>query len=286
MGTILAAVTAGVLLGDSPMAPWFPCLFFAIMALGVVATKELLSLLPVADRPGRLSTTIGVLAVLAVNWYPIAVERFPQTLPRATEVWYPVVLVATFAGGSAFAIEMAKFRKPGHSVPRVAYTIFAIGYLGVLPSFLIKLRWLHPELGGLTLSLVFFVPKVGDIAAYFTGRAIGRTPFSPWLSPKKTWEGVVGGLTGSMLTAVCILLISRYQYPTQRDLFGQGIGEAILFGLLVGIAAVLGDLAESLIKRDMLAKDASNSVPGYGGILDVIDSVIFAGPVVYIWFCM
>ena len=123
---------------------------------------------------------------------------------------------------------------------------------------------------------MIFVPKCCDIGTYFTGRYLGRHRMTPLLSPKKTWEGLAGGLVAAMATA---LLVGWLIVP----LFRRGAGEAVLFGLVVGVAGVLGDLAESLIKRDCGAKDASQVVPGFGGVLDVVDSVLFAAPVAYWW---
>ena len=109
---------------------------------------------------------------------------------------------------------------------------------------------------------------------------------APTLSPGKTWEGAVGGLLGSAVAFIVVALVGR-------DLFGNitpfdGITNKILkplgFALSVGLAGMLGDLAESMIKRDCQQKDASQIVPGFGGVLDVVDSVIFAAPVAYLWF--
>jgi phosphatidate cytidylyltransferase len=284
MGSILAAVAAAVLFGDGYLGPWYPCIYLVFVGLAFPAVRELISLRPVEDRPGRLATTLAVMAVLSSNWYTPLAEAFPQYLPRASEPWYPVLMTATGAVLAAFLIEMINYRVPGHSVPKVSNTILAIVYLGILPSFLVKLRWVRPEFAGLMLGMTIFVPKMCDIAAYFTGRAIGRTPFSPWLSPKKTWEGTIGGLLGAIVAALLLRFVSMQVRPDGQDVFRNGIWEAVLFGLVVGFAGILGDLAESLIKRDSQAKDASKSVPGFGGVLDVIDSVLFAAPVAYIWF--
>jgi phosphatidate cytidylyltransferase len=97
---------------------------------------------------------------------------------------------------------------------------------------------------------------------------------SPVLSPKKTWEGFAGGVIASALAA---LGINRAFPMLACDLSALG------FGVVVGIAGVLGDLAESLIKRDCQRKDASQVVPGFGGVLDVIDSIVFAAPMAYGW---
>ena len=98
---------------------------------------------------------------------------------------------------------------------------------------------------------------------------------TPLLSPKKTWEGFTGGMLASVLAAVALNRLG----PVLRG----GDLAAVGFGLTVGGAGVLGDLAESLIKRDGRQKDASTTVPGFGGVLDVIDSVVFAAPVAYCW---
>ena len=154
----------------------------------------------------------------------------------------------------------------------MALTIWTVAYLALLPSFLAQLRWL-PN-GATALALCIFVPKSCDIGAYFTGRGLGRHRMTPVLSPKKTWEGLAGGLVTAMLVA---LGINHYGAVLSGPLSALG------FGLVVGGAGVLGDLAESLIKRDCQRKDASDVVPGFGGVLDVIDAVVFAAPVAYGW---
>jgi len=196
-------------------------------------------------------------------------------LPTAASSWGPVLLVFVGTLLTTFLAEMYRFREPGSAVPRLALTVFVVAYLGLLGSCFARLRWL-PEHSGLILTLTIFVPKCGDIGAYFTGRFLGRHRMTPILSPKKTWEGFAGGLLASMLTAVGL----SYAGPV----FASGIPEAAAFGAVVGVAGVLGDLAESLIKRDCQTKDAANSIPGFGGLLDVIDSVLFSAPVAYLWF--
>jgi len=284
MGSLIAALFGAVVFGDGYFAPWFPFLLIVFVGLAFPAVKEIISLQPVADRAGRISTTACVLAVLLANWYPTFAEQFPDLLPQTREPWKPVLIAATASIFAAFFVEMVKYRTPGHSMPRVANTILAIMYLGIFPSFLIKLRWLEVEYASLMIGMTMFVPKVGDIGAYFTGRILGRTPLSPWLSPKKTWEGFVGGIGLAVAASVLLWFISLEIRGAGHDVFRHGVVEAVLFGVVIGIAGVLGDLAESMLKRDSLAKDASSSVPGFGGVLDVIDSVLFASPVAYLWF--
>jgi phosphatidate cytidylyltransferase len=181
-----------------------------------------------------------------------------------------------------FLVEMAAFRPPaqtaeasatgsGHVVIRLALLVWITAYLGLLPSFLMQLRWLNVT----ALALGIFIPKCCDIGAYFTGRLLGRHPMAPVLSPKKTWEGVLGGL---LLSAGAAVAINRPLSVVP----GGDLGAAV-FGLVVGGAGVLGDLAESMIKRDCRRKDASQMMPGFGGVLDVIDSILFAAPIAYYW---
>jgi phosphatidate cytidylyltransferase len=176
---------------------------------------------------------------------------------------------------------MAGFFGPGRSVERIALTWLIVGYLGLLPCFFAQIRWLTPdhEANSVRLALAVFVPKCCDIGAYTLGRLIGRHKMTPVLSPKKTWEGAFGGVIAAVLAAVAIDRLG----PT--PVLGEWHWQ-IGFGVSVGIAGMLGDLAESLIKRDCQTKDASAAVPGFGGVLDVVDAIIFAAPVAYLWFAL
>ena len=267
-GTLLAAAVGVGLWLDGSAAPYYPALFAAAVLAAVLCTRELLGLIAHPHRPNRALTTAGGVAVLAANWVQ------PVFLPAA-DPWHPVLLA--FAGFvlAAFLVEMATYTGPTGGVGRIAHAVLAVAYLGLLPSAFLRLRWLDPHDSGWLLALVVFVPKCGDIGAYTAGRIVGRTPFARRLSPKKTWEGFAGGLALSAGTAVGI--------DAYHPLFRGGWPEAVGFGLTVGTAAVLGDLAESLIKRESGQKDAASSVPGFGGVLDILDSVLFAAPVAYVW---
>jgi phosphatidate cytidylyltransferase len=104
---------------------------------------------------------------------------------------------------------------------------------------------------------------------------LGRHPLAPLLSPKKTWEGAIGGLAAAALAAIGI--------NSAGPVIPGGVLSTVGFGLALGSAGILGDLAESLIKRDCRRKDASQVLPGFGGVLDVIDAILFAAPVAYGW---
>jgi phosphatidate cytidylyltransferase len=283
VGTLLTLGAAGVLLGDTWLVsrgmPWFPFLFVFLMAAGVLGSRELVRLFPQTHRPSEQFVTCGVLLLLAANWYPALRLEFGAAVGSP---WAMLVFVFVGVLIAGFLLEMYRYQgETGVAVPRLALTLFAVAYLGLLPSFFIQIRWLAmPEVSGLMLALVIFVPKGNDIGAYFTGTFLGKHKMTPTLSPKKTWEGFAGGVLAGVVVAVGLSLL----VPVPRPVFRHGILEAVAFGLVVGGAGVLGDLAESLIKRDCHTKDASQSIPGFGGVLDVIDSVLFAAPVAYLWF--
>lgn len=279
MGVGMTILAGGVLFLDHHVERWlqmpfYPCLFLATGLLVVLATLELHHLLSELPRPplglcllGTLCTSLACLPAL-FGW------RGDPPQPWRDVAWVLAGILLT-----GFLVEMAHFRQPGGVVVRLSLLLWITAYLGVLTSFFLQLRFWPAETAPLTgvaaMILVIFVPKGGDIGAYFTGRALGRHRMTPTLSPKKTWEGLVGGLLLSSLVAV---LVQQLIHPVFRSSL-----EAALFGLIVGGAGVLGDLAESLIKRDCQKKDASQVVPGFGGILDVVDSVLFAAPVAYWW---
>lgn len=279
MGAILIGVAVLLLLEDRWFTPWYPVLYLCYVVGTLLATRELLDLLPESSRPCEWLTMAGVIAMGAMNWWP-AFQITRGIVPN-TEVWLFVGGFALFTMFIAFLREMWLFRGPNNIVFRLALTAFILFYLGVLPSFLAQLRWLSGDRSTIALALAVFVPKCNDIGAYFTGKfltgkLLGRTPMTPLLSPKKTWQGGVGGMMASVIVAVAV----QAMFPV----IPFGWAGAIGFGLTVGLAGILGDLAESLIKRDLQTKDASHSVPGFGGVLDVVDSLLFAAPVAFIWF--
>jgi phosphatidate cytidylyltransferase len=269
MGGLLIALVAGVLLLDA--GPWYPFLLVLLVVLALAAGYEMHQLLRPAYGVRLTPILAGVLAVLLANWPGHVLHVDPWVFVSAT---FAAVVLA------AFLAEMAVFVEPGGAVVRAALVVWCAAYLGVLPSFLAQLRWL-PE-GVVAVVLAVFVPKSCDIGAYFTGRLLGRHRMSPVISPRKTWEGMAGGLVLSAAVAVAINRLAQMRGGAETPLLHSDL-LAAAFGVVVGGVGALGDLAESLVKRDSRRKDASQVVPGFGGVLDVIDSIVFAAPVVYVW---
>jgi phosphatidate cytidylyltransferase len=277
VGAILAALVLGMLVLDRLLAPWYPFLFVFVLGLALASCFELLHLLPPDRRPfrGLCFALVGVL--IAVNWLPHLPEL---TGPLAREPWRWLGSAFGLAVLAIFLAEMATFREPGGSVVRMAMAVWVVSYLALLPSFFAQLRWVspsEPDFGTVALTLAVFVPKCCDIGAYTAGRLFGRHAMTPVLSPKKTWEGAAGGLAAAVGIAVAIDRLGPA--PVLQQDWLREVG----FGLTVGVAGMVGDLAESLVKRDCRQKDASHAVPGFGGVLDVVDSVVYAAPVAYLW---
>jgi phosphatidate cytidylyltransferase len=274
MGACLIALAVAMLVADRGNGPWYPFLFLFFTVVGAGATVELLNLLPGEIRPARGPCLAGVLAIILANWPAhVGYDSFGSSLELVLGVFAAALL-------GTFLYEMFRFRVPGGAIVRIAVAVWIFAYLGVLPSFLAQLRWTSStadtshDRGAAALGMAIFIPKMCDIGAYFTGRIVGRHRITPVLSPGKTAEGFVGGL---LLSAICAFAINRQVHVLATDI------RALEFGLTVGLAGIYGDLAESLIKRDSKHKDAGNVVPGFGGILDVIDSIVFAAPVAYWW---
>ena len=127
-----------------------------------------------------------------------------------------------------------------------------------------------------TYGVLIFVVKCSDIGAYTAGRFFGKHKFSPVISPKKTWEGMAGGVILAAVVAVAFAVFC--------DIMSWRL--AIVFGVVFAFIGQLGDLAESMLKRDAETKDSSNSVPGFGGILDVVDSILITAPFGYLFFSL
>jgi phosphatidate cytidylyltransferase len=126
-------------------------------------------------------------------------------------------------------------------------------------------------------NLVFFLLLVvwlGDAGAYYTGKRFGRTKLSPRISPKKTVEGLIGGVMMSIITAVVIHLTFFPEFPMLA---------AIVMGAVLSVAGVIGDLAESMWKRSAAVKDSGSLIPGHGGFLDRFDSILFTAPILYVY---
>jgi phosphatidate cytidylyltransferase len=266
-----------------PAGAWLFLWLVVIALLGVDETVDLLAAKEL--RPSKRAVYFGTLLVL---WSFAA----PMIVTFRDDAWLAVLKAHTeelplVAFGLAmtltFLIEMGRFERPAQHVVHAALGIFTIAYVGVLSGFLIKLRLLPGDNGrGLValLSLIFVV-KASDTGAYATGRLLGRTKMTPRLSPGKTYEGAVGGIVAGVVASWLFLQIIAPAIGTTTGMAVPSLIACSVYGVLLSIAGMIGDLTESMLKRDMGRKDSSRWLPGLGGVLDILDSLLVAAPVAY-----
>lgn len=286
LGTlIIAALVAICWLDYRATMPGVWLLPVAVVAV-VLATKEVLDLSALAGlRPLRWTVYVGNVLLVCSSW--AAVLQWSDKLWQMNGMLYGKTCLWTLAMLSALGIgvllvflgEMCRYRKPGGNIANLATGIFALVYVGVLMCFAVQLRFFWGIAG---LATWVIVVKMGDTGAYTVGRLIGRHKMAPAISPGKTIEGAFGAVAFSCLGAWATF---RWLVPAVMPESAEpGLWWGwIVFGLLVGLAGLLGDLAESLLKRDVGIKDSSNWMPGFGGVLDILDSLLLSAPVA--WFC-
>ena len=240
---------------DKPL-PWFT-VFIAIW--GLLAAYEFYRLVGVS---GIYSLTVfGLFFTLLIIISPHCPSSFAAPLLVTLAVVLPLIwLVLRQRVEGAFT--------------GWAWMVVGFLYVGWMLSFLIDLRL---EAGRNWVFFALFTTFGSDSAAYFIGRVLGRHRLAPRISPNKSWEGAIGGMLG----AAAVSLLFTLSTPLHITL---SIGQGIVLALLVSIFGQIGDLAESLLKRNTGAKESGTVFPGHGGFLDRMDSVVFAGVTVYLYY--
>jgi phosphatidate cytidylyltransferase len=250
---VVALVGLPLVLGMVWLGGWW--LYVLVLVAALVAVHEFVTV----TRPLRpLTPALYLGVVLGLT-----------TAETNGLVWMLGGILATFVFAFA-ASALAKTRAP--STVAIAATFLGAAWIGFGLGFLLLLREVEPH-GRLLAFTVLLTVWAADTLAYLGGRAFGRHKMAPTLSPGKTWEGlVIGSLTG-VFVAFVALYDTRHTY--------LAVWQAIVLGIVVTLAAVLGDLFESMLKRDMQVKDTGRLLGGHGGILDRVDALLFAGPAAY-----
>jgi phosphatidate cytidylyltransferase len=270
-------LTAAVLIPAVVVLVWFgpPALVAAMAA--VVAILALIEFLDLGERVGLLGIRKWTIASAAGLFYAQYCVGLVETrslgegislVRNAAPVLSVEAALLIFVFGAA-GISLAS-RRPLHEVlPAISISAAGLVFIALPFSYLVRIREIETvgrQLVLFTLCLVW----AGDMLAYFVGRSLGRVPMAPLLSPKKTWEGALGNLLGSLIVAVLFARSTRIETPTLLVIAG-----------LTNVAGQMGDLLESAYKRGAARKDSSSLLPGHGGMLDRIDSLILASPVVW-----
>jgi len=267
------AVIATLLIG------WSPAIFAFIALAALFALYEFYRLL----EQGGLPCDRRVGLVIATLFFAIGMPLFTRYGAAWNNEFEAVFFAAALIGLTLR--QLALTTPPGTaSLAAVANTLFGVLYVAWLLSFLTRIFMLSPNRlpdgmhpGVLYIFYLLAVTKFSDIGAYCVGSAFGRHKMLPRISPGKTWEGFVGALIGS--AGISVLLV--WMFPgTLRPIT---MSWALPLGFALGLIAVLGDLVESLFKRAGGCKDSGSMLPGIGGMLDLVDSVLFTAPALYIF---
>ena len=246
--------------------------FTALMVIfGVLAALEFYRMVATAKVPP--------LTYFGLVWTAFFILSRNSELLSLLEVHFNPDLLMPLLLTSAVVLSLigilARRQKEG-AFTSWAWTMAGILYIGWLLSHMVALRGLPDSdiVGRNLVFFVLFVTWVSDTTAFFIGRRFGQHKLAPSISPGKTWEGTIGGICGAIAMSTLFFAPTPFQLPLVY-------WQAILLSALASILGQVGDLAESLLKRNMGVKDSGWLMPGHGGILDRIDSLVFAGTVVY-----
>ncbi len=234
--------------------------FILVMVFTVVGLAEHFSLVRKKDVfvHGWLGMALGVL--LSASFY----------LESELGIRQPELGIMAIAIIGLFVLQFTR-RDKTSAILSIACTLMGLLYIAWLLSFFVRLKYLPG--GSLWIAFLILVAKLGDAGAYFVGKWLGRRPLIERISPNKSVEGAVGGFVVSLAAALgCRLFLPEVPFY-----------HLLILGASIGILAQIGDLAESLIKRDAGVKDSGWIVPGLGGILDIIDSLLFSAPFLYFY---
>jgi phosphatidate cytidylyltransferase len=245
----------------APTGIWLLPLILVIAMLGASEVTDLLNTQNL--RPSRRVVLLGTFfIVIASSWTPIA-ELFGLPLSDKHDMGrFGLPMVALAMG----------FERPGGIIIKVALAVFAMAYIGLFSAFLVRLRLHHDHQWGMAAMVsAIWVVKWSDVGAYTVGRLIGRYKITPRLSPGKTLEGFFGAIAfGCIFSMLYFHLIMVPLWGLHHS--STAWWQSILYGVIIAVIGAIGDLAESLIKRDLGAKDSSRWLPGLGGVLDIMDS--------------
>lgn len=242
---------------------WFPSWAFSLLASAMIGVG-LFEYFNIVEKKGifvykYFGIIIGML-VPAIIYFQMGGEGYFTLEP------FFIVIACLFI----FVLQFIR-RDSSQALASIAVTLFGLLYIAWFFSFFIKLKFLPG--GTLLVAFLIIVTKMGDIGAYFFGNFFGKHSLIPRISPNKTVEGTLGGLACSILSAFA----SKSYLPHIHFLHLAALGA------ILGILAQVGDLAESLIKRDCGVKDSGTNLSGFGGVLDLIDSLLFTTPIFYFY---
>lgn len=243
---------------------YFPPVVFLVLVLAAVVVGSY-EFYAIAEKGGfRPHKLLGAALAAAVAWTFFEPRLGTVEILCAATILVP--LASMVRGRSVAATRLDE------ELGAIAVTWMAVPLFGLLMGYCVALLGDGGERGRDLIVLLFLVVWLADAAAYMVGSLWGRHKLAPSISPGKTVEGALGALVVAVLAA----LVAKAWFFT-----GIGIADAVALGLLLGVFGMLGDLAESLLKRTGAVKDSGSLLPGHGGLLDRADSLLFAAPVLF-----
>jgi len=272
ISTVLVPLLVGLFTLDHHAGEHAPYLFVLVMLLVVRSSCEFSELLRTRQfEPSCPVIALCSLSIVVAAWLGQIADRMPGSLGTAM-IAFSLSILAVFVTGAA------RYQQPGRTMETAGAELLGIAYVGVLLAVTAQLRWVAgAQAGYLVLASLVIAAKGGDIGGYTFGRLFGKRKLVPRLSPGKTWAGAWGALGTSSLAAAAWLHFGPGMFFD--NVAPCPLGWSLVYGAVIGVVGLVGDLAESLIKRDVQKKDSAELMPGFGGLLDLLDSVIFAGPV-------
>jgi phosphatidate cytidylyltransferase len=258
---VVAIIAIPIVLAASYLGGWYFFFFVLTISLSSFYEFSIMSKLKGAN-PNLFIGALGVVVIL-LNQYRVFFS-----------IWNFVIFYM------ALILFVELFRNKGSVLLNVGVTLLGVFYLGLFGSTIIAIREFYPNLPGLydrggfiiisTLASIW----ICDSAAFWSGSSFGKHKLFPRVSPNKSWEGAIFGFVFAILTMIAAKFIIL-EFLTLKD--------AILIGVIIGFIGQVGDLVESLIKRDAGVKDSSALIPGHGGMFDRFDSLFFSAPIIYLY---
>lgn len=251
-----------------------------VIILTGMAAQELTNMIASRNPSTPQSIVIcGAMVTIACACAPVLWKVYPVDCPVGKLGWNTLGL--SMAVAIAIVFEMIRFKAAEKVISNLAYSIFVIVYAGFLMGFLAGLRFYDSNEVGMTALMSLLVTvKLSDAGAFFVGKMFGRNKLAPKMSPAKSVEGAIGAVvTGAMGSVAFFMWVAPWLAGGKVT---APIWACVLFGVVIAVTGMVGDLFESIIKRDFKAKDSSSWLRGLGGILDVFDSILAAAPAAYV----
>lgn len=270
---VLWSIVLGALFAGSPIVSLLT-VWLVLSALSAAAFHEFVKMFRIQNLAfGKAYFhTAGILLLTS------EVFSAKQQIPSHVQAAMPHLLLGLIVFGALYLF--FHYRYEMSRLLPLAQLLFGWFYIYFLAGYLVRIYNFESEKGAWILILFIVLTKFSDLGAYVTGSLIGKHKMIPKVSPAKTWEGFVGGILFSAVFGWLVVKLSGNQ------LTGFSLSHVLLLGMVLGTFAVLGDLVESLLKREAEVKDSGHFLPGIGGALDLIDSLLFNAPIMYMYLCL